>query len=124
VTASGTDAGSSPTHVNDGLIANSWSSGGYPDQWIDIDLGAPVSVGRIRLFVTQYPDGPTTHHILTRAALGDAWTDQYIFTGSTADGDVLEYSPANAWTNVRYVRVETTASVSWVAWREIEIYTP
>ena len=44
VTASATEAGSSATHVVDGLMANSWSSGAYPGQWIEIDLGAPVSV--------------------------------------------------------------------------------
>ena len=96
VTASATEAGSSVTHVVDGLMANSWSSGGYPGQWIEIDLGAPVPVARVRLFVTQYPNGATTHHILTRATTGDAWTDQHIFTGVTSDGDVLEYEPASA----------------------------
>jgi len=124
VTASATEAGSSTTHVVDALIANSWSSGGYPGQWIEIDLGVPVPVGRVRLFVTQYPDGATTHHILTRETTGDAWTDQHIFTGVTSDGDVLEYEPASAMANVRFVRIETTASVSWVAWKEIEVYAP
>ena len=29
------------TRAVDGLMANWWASGGYPYQWIDIDLGAP-----------------------------------------------------------------------------------
>ena len=105
-------------------MANWWSSDAYPWQWIDIDLGVPVSVGRVRLFVSQYPDGATTHEILTRATTSDPWDLQYTFTGVTLDNQVLEYSPATAWTNVRYIRVRTTARVSWVAWKEIEVYGP
>jgi hypothetical protein len=124
VTASAEDPAAPATRAVDGLMANWWSSGGYPDQWIDIDLGAPVDVGRIRLFVSQYPDGATTHKILTRASTSDPWDLQYTFTGNTADNQVLQHSPASAWTNVRYIRVDTTASVSWVAWKEIEVYGP
>lgn len=124
VTASAEDPANPAPRAVDGLMANWWSSGAYPDQWIDIDLGSPVDVGRIRLFVSQYPDGSTTHKILTRATTGDPWDLQYTFTGNTVDNQVLEYSPATAWTNVRYVRVETTASVSWVAWKEIEVFAP
>jgi hypothetical protein len=124
VTASAEEAGSPATRAVDGLMANWWNSGGLPPQWIEIDLGAPVALGRIRLFVSQYPDGSTTHRILTRETTGDPWTVQHVFNGVTVEGQVLEHSPASAWTNVRYVRVDTTASVSWVAWREIELYGP
>jgi hypothetical protein len=124
VTASAEDPATPATHAVDGLMANWWSSGAYPEQWIDIDLGAPVEVGRVRLFISQYPDGSTTHKILTRATTGDPWDLQYTFTGNTVDNQVLEHSPSSAWTNVRYVRVDTTASVSWVAWKEIEVYGP
>jgi hypothetical protein len=124
VTASAEDPANPATHAVDGLMANSWSAGAYPDQWIDIDLGAPVPVGRIRLFVSQYPNGSTTHQVLTRATTSDTWDLQHTFSGNTVDKQVLEYSPATAWPNVRYVRVETTASVSWVAWKEIEVYGP
>ena len=126
VTASGEQPSSPASRAVDGLMGNSWNSGGDPTQWIEIDLGAPVPIGRIRLFVSQYPNGPSTHEILTRATngVGDPWTLQYTFSGSTVDNQVLEYSPASAWTNVRYVRVNTTSSVSWVAWKEIEVYGP
>jgi hypothetical protein len=124
VTASNTEPGSPTTRAVDGLMWNSWSAGDFPTQWIEIDLGAPVSIARIRLFVSQYPNGPSTHEILTRQTTGDPWTLQYIFSGSTVDNQVLEYAPASAWTNVRYVRVNTTSSVSWVSWKEIEVYAP
>jgi hypothetical protein len=103
-------------------MANSWSSGAYPTQWIEIDLGAPVSIARIRLFVNQYPEGSTTHEIRTREMTGDPWTLSHTFSGPTVDNQVLEHLPVTAWTNVRYVRVTTTVSFSWVAWKEIELY--
>jgi hypothetical protein len=124
VTASAEAPGSPATRAVDGLMANGWSSGGYPTQWIEIDLGAPASIARIRLFVNQYPAGSTTHEIQTRETTADPWTLSYTFTGPTTDNQVLEHMPVTAWTNVRYVRVTTTASFSWVAWKEIELYAP
>ncbi len=112
------------TRAVDGLMANSWSSGNYPPQWIEIDLGAPYSIARFRLFVTQTPDGSTTHVIQTRATTLDPWTDQYTFSDLTADNQVLNWVPPSPLTNVRYVRVMTTAGVSWVAWKEIEVFAP
>jgi hypothetical protein len=41
-----------------------------------------------------------------------------------ADNGVLEHIPGSPWTDIRYVRVNTTASVSWVSWREIQIFAP
>ena len=73
VTASATEAGSSPTRAVDGLNSTFWNSGAYPTQWIEIDLLTPVSIGRARLFVLQSPDGATTHRIYTRATTGDPW---------------------------------------------------
>jgi plastocyanin len=124
VTASGEVPEAPATRAVDGLMANWWSSGGYPYQWIDIDLGSPASIARARLFVSQYPDGPTTHRILTRATTGDPWDLRHEFIGVTVDHQVLEHVAGSAWTNVRYVRVETTSSVSWVAWKEIELFAP
>ena len=72
----------------------------------------------------QTPDGATTHSILTRPTTGDPWELRHTFTGVTVNNQLLEHTPASAWTDVRYVRVETTHSVSWVAWKEIELFAP
>ena len=108
----------------DGLMANRWGAGAYPQQWIEVDLGAPVAVGKVRLFITQTPNGGTTHRVEGRATTGDLWALLHEFNGSTNDNGVLEHIPGSPWANVRYVRVNTTASVSWVSWREIEIFAP
>jgi hypothetical protein len=41
----------------DGLLRKWWGAGDYPPQWIEIDLQAPSSIGKIRLAVSQSPDG-------------------------------------------------------------------
>lgn len=64
------------------------------------------------------------HRVDGRATTGDAWAPLHEFSGNTSDNGVLEHIPGSPWTNVRYVRVHTPASVSWVFWREIEIYGP
>jgi F5/8 type C domain len=110
------------TRAVDGLVGTIWGSGASAQQWIDIDLGTPTSVGRIRLFVTQTPNGVTTHRIWTRATTGDPWQQRHEFAAFTSEGQVLEHTQDPVWTNVRYVRVDTASSPSWVSWREIEIY--
>ena len=108
----------------DGLMANRWGAGAYPPQWIEIDLGAPVTIGRIRLYASQTPNGATTHRVDGRATTGDVWVPLHEFNGVTNDNGVLEHIPGSPWANVRYLRVNTPASVSWVSWREIEIFAP
>jgi F5/8 type C domain len=122
-TASASGDGPSANAV-DGLMANRWGAGGYPPQWIDVDLGATVSVGRVRLFINQFPDGSTIHRVYGRATTGDPWQLLHEFNGYTVDEQVLEYMPGSAWTDIRHVRVETNASPSWVSWKEIEVFAP
>ena len=106
----------------DGNPGTLWGSGADPPQWIEIDLGGPASVADIRLTVAQYPDGPTDHRVLVRGpSPGDPWVLVGEPTGSTHDGQVIEVAGGASTRNVRYVRVETVSSPSWVSWREIEV---
>ena len=105
-------------------MANVWNAGGYPPQWIEIDLGGPVSIALVRLFVSQYPDGPTTHRVYGRATSGDPWQLLTDISGVTVDNQILEYAPPSPWTNIRYVQVATTVSPSWVSWKEVELIAP
>ncbi len=97
-----------------------WGSGADAPQYIEIALESPQTVDEIRLTVAQFPAGPTRHEI---------WVGQsrsplvlvHTFTGSTAEHDVLVYSPDETLQQVDVVRIVTTASPSWVAWREINI---
>jgi hypothetical protein len=107
----------------DGDPNTQWSAGAFPSQWIEIDLGAAYSIGEIRLTVGQWPAGQTTHQVWVGASR-DAMQQAFEFSGRTHDFDVLDYVPATALVNIRYVRIVTTSSPSWVSWREIEVLAP
>jgi hypothetical protein len=116
-------AGSPPGDAVDGDQDTLWNSGGGPPQWIEIDLGKATAVAEIRLTVSQYPAGSTDHRVYARLSDGSLVL-LHRFHGRTRDGDVLEFAPATPRTKVRAIRVETRASPSWVAWREIEVLAP
>jgi hypothetical protein len=95
-----------------------WSSGMFAPGWIQLDLGQPTTISRVRLYTAQYPAGPTSHQIeggLTPGSLAPLGT----LDGDTADEQWLELR-TNA--QVRYVKVVTVKSPSWVGWRELEVY--
>lgn len=111
---------SPPNLAMDGDIDTIWSSGQHPEQWIQIDLGTERQISRIHLFVAQYPGGDTTHQIWA----GKFETDLslvYEFRGYSADGHTLEFNPSEVLENIRIIRIVTSESPSWIAWREIEV---
>ncbi len=80
-------------------------------------MGAPTRIDGLRLWVDQDPPGSTFHRIL--GGLTSPPTEVLAeLRGETAWGDVLEV--AGDWT-VRYLRVETVESPSWVAWLDIKV---
>lgn len=108
-----------PTNATDGDIKTQWGAGGPAPQWIQLDLGEESSISKVRLNPNQTPTGPTTHQVY-----GGPTPDQLTLLGTldgvTQDSQWLELAiPAN---NVRYLKIATVKSPSWVAWREIEIY--
>lgn len=106
----------------DGDFGTLWNSGGGPVQWIEIDLGAEYSLSEIRLTISQYPEGQTVHQIKGKGAgTGNQLILLHTFDGNTRDGDELVFKPESLITGIRYIRVETVASPSWVSWREIEV---
>ncbi|HLO14610.1 MAG TPA: discoidin domain-containing protein [Anaerolineales bacterium] len=104
----------------DGDLGTLWNSGGFPRQWIEIDLGAEYNIQEIRLTTSQYPEGMTTHRVLGRSATGE-FHELTTFQGNTVDGQILIFTPAQPVQAIRFIRVETISSPSWVAWREIEV---
>ena len=123
VTASNTYPGFTPNAVIDGNVNNNWNSGGPAPQWIQIDLGQNYSVSRIRLNVTQDIIGTTIHQIYMGATPNPA-TLVYTFNQVTQEHQWLERPFSPTINNVRYVRVLTTSSPTWIAWYEIEFYKP
>lgn len=106
----------------DGDVATAWNSGGFPLQWIQVDLGRSYDIAEIRMTVEQSPPGPTIHVVYGQGeGTGGAFDQLHIFSGTTASFDVLVFTPPEPARGIRTVRIETTTTPSWVGWREIEI---
>lgn len=109
------------SHAIDGNYDDLWSAGDFAPQWIQVDLGQTRTVSRIRMLVDQYPNGHTTHQVY-----GGPTPDNLSWLG-TFDGDTVfhQWLELNSsLSNIRYIRVWTTASPSWVGWAEIEVFGP
>lgn len=120
VTASNALRAEPPELAVDGDAATWWGAGADAPQWIEIDLGAATDIVAVRLNPSQYPAGRTVHRVDVARA-GRDFEILETLSGETADNDVLEIR--RVADGVRFVRVTTVSSPSWVAWREIEVLT-
>lgn len=120
VTASYSNPTNPPELAVDGSFWSYWSAL-FPPQWIEVDLGAPHALGQIVLSITQLPDSNTVHRVYGKAGAADGYELLQEFAGFTRDLDSLSFVPTPVQ-HFRFVRIETTSSASWVAWREIAIY--
>ena len=108
-----------PSAAIDGDPGTWWQAGSGPVQWLQLDLGSVRPVTGLTLVTSQYPAGATVHQIL----VGPSPNDLHIageLDGVTHDGQTLQMS-FEAGTEARYIRILTTASSSWVAWREVRV---
>jgi hypothetical protein len=121
VTASSAMGDSPAERAVDGDGDTLWNAGRYAPAWVEIDLGAPVTVAEVRLFVAQTPSGATEHVISGRASPDGPTFLLGTLAGDTSEGQVLALNVDPSLPPVRYVRVDTVNSPSWVAWREIEV---
>jgi YD repeat-containing protein len=112
-------SGNEPGKAIDGNVNTLWNSGGFPSQWITIDLGQLSTVSKVRLLIAQSPTGSTTHELYGGATTSNL-SSLGSLSGSTQNGQWLEFDPNTS--NIRYLKVLTTSSPSWVAWSEIEVY--
>ncbi len=123
VNASQSQPDGPPTAAVDGTWDTEliWNSGDFATQWIEVDLGAPSTITGVRLHVAQFPAGQTHHRVFGRAAESGPEVLLHEFVGVTADPGILEATLEPAVPGIRFVRVETLTSPSFVAWREVEV---
>ena len=110
-----------PSAAVDGDPETVWNAGGAATQWVQLDLGSVFDLDRLILLPAQSPEGPTVHQVWGRDVTG-VYRLLHEFRGSTADGVSLDVSPVSYWSGIRYLKIETTESPSWVAWREIAAF--
>ena len=53
-----------PSALVDGDYSRGWNSGGFPPQWVEVDLTAPSTIRTVRLLTGQSPAGETIHVVL------------------------------------------------------------
>jgi predicted amidohydrolase YtcJ len=109
-----------PRFAVDGDESTHWASGDGPTQWIEVDLGAPATATEIRLLPSQYPEGNTLHVLSVRGESG-VFTEIHRFAQFTRDNDWLVFEPGTPLENVRFLRIETLESPSWVSWFEVQV---
>ncbi len=119
VTASASHPTAGPQYATDGNLSSAWVVDGFAPQWIQLDLGQSANLSQVRLSVQQDPAGQTVHEVWG-GATPSSLTLLGTLSGYTQSGQWLELTTAAQ--NVRYVRVVTTGSPSWVGWNEVEVY--
>jgi hypothetical protein len=120
ITASAETPDSPAGNAADSDLETVWNSGQDAEQWIMLDLGAPQTLQKLRLHVSQYPAGETVHQVWAGSD-PENLVLVHEFRGLTADRDILEFVPSSPLAQIQFVRVVTRQSPSWVAWREIEL---
>ncbi len=111
-----------PTNSPDGVLdtdaATYWNSGGYAPQWIEVDLGGHQQVSTLTLEFAQSPAGISTHQLYAGSTENPTSLVKTV-NAFTEDQEEMVVQFVPPLTNVRYLRIVTTESPSWVAWRTI-----
>jgi hypothetical protein len=111
-----------PAMAVDGNSETWWGAGAPSPQWIELDLGEAYVIAEVRLLISQSPEGETIHRLLAKGpGTNNGYVLLHTFKGVTADSDLLTFGLPEPLKDIRYIRIETTSSPSWVSWREIEV---
>jgi Ca2+-binding RTX toxin-like protein len=114
-----------PVRAVDGLVGDWWNSGHWPGAWMEVDLGRPVTLGRVALVTPDAPEGSTVF-VLGRSDNTQPYRLLHTFRGPLADLEQVSFTPRKPWSRIRYVRVAIPAGSpwGWVSIRELELFPP
>lgn len=112
------------THCDQILTSNvdeTWNSGQKAPGWVEFDLGKSYNLTHMKLLPYQVPTPANTRH---KVYVGSSREDLKLATELNSE------TKHHVWTddvavnkkNVRFVRVETVDSPSWVAWSGMQFY--
>jgi predicted amidohydrolase YtcJ len=123
ISASAYLPGETPDLAFDADNVTNWGAGDFAPQWILIDLQSEYKINGVDMITGQYPAGNTVHQLLgKREEISSAFQLLNEFSGFTADGQILQYIAPGSLDSLRFIKVLTTESPSWVSWKEIIIY--
>lgn len=105
----------------DGDTDTIWSSEQSAPQWYSISLDRDYLIDRIEMVITQSPPGPTTHEIWLGHGSGMRVFYERLSDIHTEDGQTISVvvDPPQI---VNEVKILTTHSPSWVAWRDLRVF--
>lgn len=118
VTADSSAPGSSPANAVDANHATSWNAGHGTPGWIEFDLGTTRWISAIRMTPEMSPSSSSVVH---NVYAGNTPAPTSLVKVFSETASMLEPIAGDVGTYARYVRIQTSTSPSWVAWREIEI---
>ncbi len=125
ITASGSLAGQPPGNVQDQKYSATaaWNAGG-PTGWIELDLGSVRTIRAIRM-VPEHGSvgGNTTHNVYIGNTSNPSTLAVNISEPTQNMAPIARKFPDSGTVTGRYIRISSnTTGVSWLSWREIEIY--
>jgi len=117
---SSSSGGNASNLAFDGDLDTAWNQVGYAPAWVSVDLGSISTVNNIVFNVSQSPDGDTAHYVYSSID-GINWqqVDNFNFYTSNHQEFTRNYTNLNG---IRYLKVLTTSSPSWVSWYEISVF--
>lgn len=98
-----------------------FNAGGHPPQWIELKLPDLYTIHNISLQVRQAPAGETIHNLYVGSTTNPTKLINTL-DGYTTDAQWINLTYSPPLTNVRFLRLHTISSPSWVAWIKFLIY--
>lgn len=101
------------------LTGGRWNSGASAPQWVEIDLGDIYPVSVVNLTCSHLPNFILTKHEISAGANKDMMIVVKSIEEYTGTGGIVKaiFETIDA----RYIRVTTSHSPSYVAWKKIEV---
>ena len=98
-----------------------YNSGGYAPQYIELQLPSTFTITSIALQVAQLPNGVTQHLLYVGPTTNPTLLVNNL-NGFTYSGQWINLTYSPPLTNVRFLRLDTLSSPSWVAWVKFLVY--
>lgn len=118
--AVGTGAARSAAAAFDGDACSVWNAGDFAPQSATVDLGAPAAIAAILLVPEMSPARAAVAHRIEVSDDGRSFQRVGEVRAAMQTGELVEL-PIPGGVTARFLRVTTTESPSWVAWREIAV---
>jgi hypothetical protein len=113
-------ASSTPPFANDGNLCTDWNAGGFAVRWWAVDLGAVRTFRGVTLVAEMSPNG-NVNHTIEVSNNGSSWAAVRSVAQFMASGGLYTFDLGSV--TARYVRILSNGSPSWIAWREVAVYT-